>query len=161
MSDLDTAPGAERPGEADADVGFTAPWELRAFALAVAAHRAGHYEWPRFQTRLVDAVQGWESAHTAPGADRDWHYYERWLEAFEVVATGLGVDPAELDARTETVLATPRDAEHQRARREPVAVSPRRSGSRLSPTISDSQGEGRIDVVEWRSPSHRTERSSP
>ena len=120
MRDLDSAPAGTTPGGADADVAFTAPWELRAFALAVAAHREGHYEWPRFQSRLVEAVQGWESVHPDPGPD-DWHYYERWLEALEAVAADLGLDTSELDARTETVLATPRDAEHQRAKRDPVA----------------------------------------
>ena len=108
----------------DDQAAFREPWELRAFALAVAAHRGGHYDWPRFQARLVGAVQGWESDHDAGRADRQWHYYERWLEALEAVAADLGVDPRELDARTETLLATPRDAEHQRAWREPVAVSP-------------------------------------
>ena len=122
MSDLDAAPAGTGPQDADADVAFTAPWELRAFALAVAAHREGHYEWPRFQARLVESVQGWEAEHPE-SRDVDWSYYERWLEALEAVAAGLGVDPAELDARTDAVLATPRDAEHQRARRDPVVVS--------------------------------------
>lgn len=97
---------------------FDAPWELRAFALAVASHREGHFEWPTFQGELAAAVRRREES------GEDWDYYACWVEALETVLDSLGVDGAATDAVTARILATPRDAEHQRARRAPVAVDP-------------------------------------
>lgn len=101
------------------EVSFEKAWEIRAFALAVAAHQQGQYDWPEFQRALVAAIGRWESAD----ADTPWRYYDRWLEALESVLAEHGVlDPAEVDQRTHAVLTTPRDAHHQRAHREPVTV---------------------------------------
>ena len=106
------------------DVSFETAWEIRAFALAVAAHQSGQYEWPRFQQALIESIQRWEQS----GSDTPWRYYDRWLEALESLMTEAGVvAPEEVEHRTRTVLATPRDAGHHRAHREPVAVDPARS----------------------------------
>jgi nitrile hydratase accessory protein len=113
----------ELPGDRD-QPGFEHPWELRAFALAVAAHHNGYYDWSEFQLALIGAIRRWEgdADATAP-----WHYYERWLEALETVLSGTGVlSGTEIDDRTHAVMTTPRDADHQRARREPVKVDPAR-----------------------------------
>lgn len=65
-----------------------------------------------------------------PVAGRDpdaepWSYYEHWLTALETVLAGSGLlSESMLDERTKEVLATPRDAGHQYAHREPVAVDP-------------------------------------
>lgn len=100
-------------------VSFDAAWELRVFALAVAAHRGGRFDWPAFQQALVAAIARWERSD----GGTSWRYYDRWLEALEDVLAEKGaLDVAELDERTHAVLTTPRDASHQRARREPVAV---------------------------------------
>lgn len=110
----------ELPGERD-ELAFERPWELRAFALAVAAHHNGYYDWSEFQLALIGAIRRWEGdPEQAP-----WQYYERWLEALETVLSGTGVlTGAELDDRAQRVMTTPRDANHQHARREPVAVDP-------------------------------------
>jgi nitrile hydratase accessory protein len=106
------------------DVSFETAWEIRAFALAVAAHQSGQYDWPRFQHALIDSIQRWEQS----GQDTPWRYYDRWLEALESLLAEAGVvAPAEVDDRTRTVLDTPRDANHHRAHREPVAVDPARA----------------------------------
>jgi hypothetical protein len=85
---------AGRPGE-DA---FNQPWEIRAFAMAVAAYHNGQYEWSEFQLSLIESIRQWEQG---------------------------GRDPESmLDERTKAVLATPRDASHQHAHRDPVAVDP-------------------------------------
>jgi nitrile hydratase accessory protein len=103
----------------DDEVAFETAWEIRAFALALAAHQSGQYDWPRFQQALIAAIRSWEDA----GTGEEWRYYDRWLEALETLLAETGVlDPAELDERTRAVLTTPRNAHHQRARREPVAV---------------------------------------
>jgi nitrile hydratase accessory protein len=103
----------------DGDVAFGTAWEIRAFALALAAHQGGRYDWPEFQQALVAAIRSWEDA----GTGEDWRYYDRWLEALENLLAERGLlDPAELEERTTKVLTTPRDLHHQRAKREPVAV---------------------------------------
>jgi nitrile hydratase accessory protein len=103
----------------DGDVAFETAWEIRAFALALAAHQSGQYDWPQFQQALIAAIRSWEDADTG----EDWRYYDRWLEALETLLAERGLlDPAELDERTRVVLTTPRDMHHQRAKREPVAV---------------------------------------
>jgi nitrile hydratase accessory protein len=112
----------ELPGDSD-QLAFEQPWELRAFALAVAAHHNGYYDWSEFQLALIGAIRRWEG----DPEQSPWRYYERWLEALETVLSGTGVlAGTELDDRAQSVLTTPRDADHQHARREPVAVDPAR-----------------------------------
>ena len=103
------------------DRSFEHPWELRAFAIALAAYHNGQYEWSEFQLSLARAIKNWEDDDGAP----PWAYYERWLEALETVLSGTGVlEGSDLDDRAHTVMTTPRDANHHHARREPVAVDP-------------------------------------
>ncbi|MCW2677598.1 MAG: nitrile hydratase b-subunit [Modestobacter sp.] len=106
------------------DVSFETAWEIRAFALAVAAHQSGQYDWSQFQQALIDSIQRWEQS----GSGTPWRYYDRWLEALESLMTEAGVvATGEVDDRTRTVLDTPRDTGHHRAHHEPVAVDPARS----------------------------------
>ena len=101
---------------------FEQPWELRAFAIAVAAYHNGQYEWSEFQLALIDAIKKWEQGGAEP-----WSYYQHWLTALESVLAGSGLlSEAALDERTRAILDTPRDAGHQRARPEPAAVDPAR-----------------------------------
>ncbi|WP_236796055.1 nitrile hydratase accessory protein [Amycolatopsis sp. GM8] len=100
---------------------FDQPWELRAFAMAVAAYHNGHYEWSEFQLSLVDAIRRWEQGD----GGEPWRYYEHWVTALETVLSSRGLlSEALLDDETRVVLATPRNANHHKAHREPVAVSP-------------------------------------
>ncbi len=97
------------------------PWELRAFAMAVAAYHDGKYEWSEFQLSLIQAIKQWEEG----SAGEPWSYYEHWVTALETVLAENGVlSDAALDERTREVLATPRNANHHEAHREPVAISP-------------------------------------
>jgi nitrile hydratase accessory protein len=106
------------------EVSFETAWEIRAFALAVAAHQSGQYDWTQFQQALIASIQRWEDS----GAATPWRYYDRWLEALESLMAEAGVvSVAEVEDRAHTVLNTPRDANHHRAHREPVAVDPARS----------------------------------
>ncbi len=105
---------------------FEHPWELRAFAMAVAAYHNGQYEWSEFQLSLIDSIKKWE-ARGSSGDAEPWSYYEHWLTALETVLAGNGVlSEATLDDATLAVLATPRSANHHEAHREPVAVDPPR-----------------------------------
>jgi nitrile hydratase accessory protein len=112
------------PSTAEGEAMFSQPWELRAFAIAVAAYHGGQFEWAEFQRELIAAIQQWERGdRTEP-----WSYYERWLDALENLLAAKGsFDDTALDERTKAVLAVPRNADHHHARREPVAVSPART----------------------------------
>lgn len=111
--------GQKIPRE-EGDLAFDTAWEIRTFAMAVALHEAHQFEWDTFQHQLADSIRRWEDE--APGTP--WRYYDHWLEALENVLTERElVGAGALDVRTEKVLTTPRDAEHQHAHRDPVAVA--------------------------------------
>ena len=102
---------------------FNEPWEVRAFAMAVAAYHNGQYEWSEFQLSLIDSIKTWENGD----GSEPWSYYEHWLEALETVLAGNGaLSDAALDEKTRAVLATPKNANHHEAHREPVAIDPAR-----------------------------------
>jgi nitrile hydratase accessory protein len=111
------------PGDEAEQLSFSEPWELRAFAVAVAAYHRGLYDWSEFQLALIGAIRQWEGdPESAP-----WRYYEHWLEALETVLSGTGVlTGTELDGHAAAVLAKPRATDHHEPRREPVAVDPAR-----------------------------------
>jgi nitrile hydratase accessory protein len=108
------------------DRAFENPWEIRAFALAVAAYQNRQYEWSEFQLSLIEAIRQWEQ-DGAPVDGEPWSYYEHWLTALETVLAGNGLlSDADLDDRTKTVLATPPDRHNQHAHWEPIAIDPAR-----------------------------------
>ena len=74
---------------------FEAPWEARAFGLAVALNEAGVYPWRDFSQGLAAETAALERQGTPAS------YYERWLETLEKLAIARGlVTLDELDART-------------------------------------------------------------
>jgi len=78
---------------------FAAPWEGRAFGLAVLLSEKGAYDWDDFRTRLVDEIARGREA-----------YYESWLDALEslLVARDL-VTLEEVTKRAEEYAALERD----------------------------------------------------
>jgi nitrile hydratase accessory protein len=73
---------------------FEAPWEGRAFGIAVALNEQAVYPWRSFRDALVDHIAADEAAA------RDTTYYERWLASLETLLLERGlVTQAELDAR--------------------------------------------------------------
>lgn len=58
---------------------FDAPWQARAFALAVTL-TDDEFQWNDFQTRLVDEIQDNDSPSDD---DSETIYYEQWLAALE------------------------------------------------------------------------------
>ena len=73
---------------------FAAPWEARAFGLAVALQESGAYEWRDFSAALAAEIA---RAEQAGGTSA---YYERWLVSLEklLIANGL-VTPSEVGQR--------------------------------------------------------------
>ena len=83
---------------------FQAPWEGRAFGLAVALHESGLYAWDEFRDALIAEIA------RADAAGEPSSYYEGWLAAFErVLAQKRLVAPSELTARAAAIAAAPPD----------------------------------------------------
>ncbi|MFT4263665.1 MAG: nitrile hydratase accessory protein [Nocardioides sp.] len=115
------------PGGRPDQLSFEQPWEIRAFAIAIAAHNAGEYHWPSFQGALIDSIKEWEATSSTLD-DPSWSYYEHWVTALETVLGNAGMlDAAGLDARTRDVLATPANRNHHEAHLEPIAIDPARA----------------------------------
>ena len=93
---------------------FNHPWELRAFALAIAAYEIGMYPWTEFQQSLITSIRRSDSP-----------YFEHWLEALETVLADKATFSEEiLSERAAGILAIPKDTNHHVAHREPVAIDP-------------------------------------
>ena len=74
---------------------FEAPWEGRAFGLAVAMSDQEQYAWDEFRQRLIAEI-----SHAETGGARST-YYERWLAALESLLLDRGlVSRDELERRT-------------------------------------------------------------
>ncbi|MFI5266543.1 MAG: nitrile hydratase accessory protein [Chloroflexota bacterium] len=86
--------GAAALPRSNGELVFQAPWEGRAFGLAVSLYDSGRYPWSDFSGRLVTEI-----AADAKGSPE--RYYEHWLAAFERLMLDQGVlSRDELDART-------------------------------------------------------------
>lgn len=113
-----TLEGTVAPPRTNGELVFEAPWQSRAFGLAVALHGAGAYTWEEFSARLAAEIAAGSSTSSddtvlpvAPGAEAA--YYERWLEALEALLTEKGLlSGEELAARTAEFAAGMSDHEH-------------------------------------------------
>lgn len=110
------------PGGDPEQMSFEHPWEIRAFAMAVTAHRQLGFDWTEFQSALIASIQEWEKG----GEDQvAWSYYEHWVAALETVMAQAGVlTGTEVDAQTREVLALPPNRNHHHAHTEPIAIDP-------------------------------------
>jgi nitrile hydratase accessory protein len=64
---------------------FSAPWEARAFALAVALVERLDLPWDAFRSRLIEQI----------AAVPDRPYYESWATALESLVLSLGLTTTE------------------------------------------------------------------
>jgi nitrile hydratase accessory protein len=81
------------PPRSNGELVFEAPWESRAFGIAIALQERGTLDYDEFRALLAREIE----AHPGP-------YYERWLPALERVLAGQGlVLPGELDARAAAI----------------------------------------------------------
>ena len=96
--------GPAAPPRANGELVFAAPWESRAFGLAVTLADAGRVPWDGFRERLVARIAA------APGDP----YYENWLAALEDVLEATGtVDPDDLLRRTARLGGRPVGHDHR------------------------------------------------
>ena len=110
--------GTEGLPRRNGELVFTAPWQARAFGVAVALCREQGIEWDAFRTRLIEEIGAWEREHGA-GAGGDWDYYEHWLASLERLVLELKiVDRAEVEARMQRIAHADRhdhDHDHDHA----------------------------------------------
>lgn len=118
MSPLDLSPEASV---------FSEPWHAEAFALVVALHERGLFNWSQWADALSKQVK-------APGGE---NYYAAWLAALEDLLVSLNVTATtDVDALTEAwqraAHATPHGQpimlENDPARRQELLRLPIRSG---------------------------------
>ncbi len=108
MTDVDReiadARGSAAPPRKNGELVFNAPWEGRAFGLALAVRGQHRYSWRRLQSLLENRIG------EAGAADDGSRYYEHWVASLEdlLVQGGL-ISRADLDRRTEEYLAGDRD----------------------------------------------------
>ena len=95
----------------DGELSFREPWEVRTLGLVVQMHDDGHFEWPEFQSTLVETIAEWEAMPTSER--RPWSYYACWQQAAERLLTRkeLLID-GEFDARAEEFLSGKRTPPH-------------------------------------------------
>ena len=95
---------------------FAAPWQSRAFGMAMVLHEQGAFEWEAFRAQLIDEIERGGTAGepvATVGDDEGSLYYSRWLTALAGVLADRGVVPdAELAARREEFMTGERDEVH-------------------------------------------------
>jgi nitrile hydratase accessory protein len=70
---------------------FSAPWEARAFAIAVKLAEAGAFKWSEFRERLIEEVRRGDALQSADSVDTANHYHEHFLRALERVIDEKGL----------------------------------------------------------------------
>jgi nitrile hydratase accessory protein len=98
--------GPAAPPRSNGELVFAAPWEGRAFAMAVALWDAGVFTWPEFQTALIARIA------SRDGSSTDWCYYEHWLGALEDVLARRGGVGDDVSGRARTLALRPADHDH-------------------------------------------------
>jgi nitrile hydratase accessory protein len=87
--------GAAAAPRRNGELVFEAPWQGRAFGMAVSLHEGDLYDWEEFRQRLIAEIAA------AERRDEPFDYYACWLAAFESLLHDKGIlAPDELDART-------------------------------------------------------------
>src|SRR5262249_1661016 len=89
----------DAPPRRNGELLFQRPWEGRAFGMAIALSKKGHYDWEEFRQGLISSIAEREKNHREH--DPDWDFYERWLLALEHLVFELDLlDRKELERRT-------------------------------------------------------------
>ena len=93
----------DAPPRSNGELLFQIDWESRAFGVAIALSKKGHYEWEDFRQELIASIAEWEANHCQD--DPNWDYYQRWLLALERLVCELDlIDIEELEMRTQQLL---------------------------------------------------------
>ncbi len=84
------------PRDADGPV-FREPWEAQAFAMTLALHERGVFNWKEWAAALSQEIK---RAQGAGDPDTGETYYLHWLAALERLVAEKGVSSGETLART-------------------------------------------------------------
>jgi len=77
----------------DANQVFSAPWEARAFAIAVGLSQAGLFSWDEFRAKLFAEVAKSDRIRERDGTANHGEYYEHFLRALESLLAEKGLAP--------------------------------------------------------------------
>jgi nitrile hydratase accessory protein len=103
--------GPAAPPRSNGELVFGAPWESRAFGLALALNAGGRFGWEEFRLQLIESISDWEREHDR---DEEWSYYRCWLTALERVLDRQGlVGSGEVEARTREFAVRPHGHDHR------------------------------------------------
>ncbi|MES2750727.1 MAG: nitrile hydratase accessory protein [Pseudomonadota bacterium] len=69
---------------------FREPWEARAFAMALALHARGLFNWTEWADALSQQIR---RAQAAGDADTGETYYRHWLATLEQLVTSKDIAP--------------------------------------------------------------------
>jgi len=117
---LDAA-GPAAPPRDNGELVFAAPWQSRAFGVALALHDAGRIDWEDFRRSLISEIGEWaaaegpgESGAAAHPSGEGWSYYECWLRSLERLVSAAGLVTADdLRARLDLLAARPAGHDHR------------------------------------------------
>lgn len=112
-----TLTGPIEPPRKNGELVFEAPWEARAYGIAMLLHQQDIYPWREFSERLTAQIAGAGPASEASvfplPADTESRYYEQWLAALEGLVLDRGLLTAEeIGTRTDEFAAGLRDDHH-------------------------------------------------
>ncbi len=77
----------------DADHVFSAPWEARAFAIALKLSEAGFFTWDEFRERLIAEGGASDRIRARDGTSDHGEYYDHFLHALEHLLNEKGLTP--------------------------------------------------------------------
>lgn len=98
--------GPLAPPRDNGELVFTAPWESRAFGLAVALAEDGRFAWPVFQAALIGRIAEAEAGDT-------FDYWRCWLAALTDVLDEQRLCPSDaIDERAALLAARPPGHDH-------------------------------------------------
>src|SRR6266403_3422208 len=72
---------------------FREPWEAEAFAMAVALHERGLFDWSEWTAVLAEEIK---RAQAGGDPDTGETYYRHWLAALETLVAAKGVTTSEI-----------------------------------------------------------------
>ena len=75
----------------DPDHVFSAPWEARAFAIALQLSQSGYFTWDEFRDHLIAEVRASDRIRARDGTSDHGEYYDHFLHALERLLEEKGI----------------------------------------------------------------------
>ena len=70
---------------------FSAPWEARAFAIAISLAEAGAFAWPEFRELLIEQIAHSDASQSGANVATADRYYEHFPVALERIVQEKGI----------------------------------------------------------------------